>query len=150
MSEQKPYKRSIKNFILNPKMQLRISLYFVAFGFGISAFMTFIFFTQVQQIEVLINSISGMPLEQQVEIGRLLNSLVKISILFFFVFMIASVLYGLLVSHRIAGPMYAIMSYIEDLKKGHYDSGRKLRDYDELGPVMDALHELSAQLKNKK
>ena len=149
-NEHRPNQRSIKNFLLNPKMQLRISLYFVAFGFAVTTIMTFVFFTQIQQIEGLVNSISGMPIEQQVEIGFLLNSLVKIMVLFFFVFIFASLVYGLLISHRFAGPMHAILAYIEDMKKGNYDSKRKLRDYDELVPIMDSLHKLSSLLKNKK
>jgi nitrogen fixation/metabolism regulation signal transduction histidine kinase len=148
--EQRPYKRSLKNFILNPRMQLRISLYFVAFSFAATTLMMFVFYTQIQQIEGLVISIPEMLTQQKLEISFLLSSLVKINVLFFFAFIVASVVYGLLVSHRIAGPMYAILAQIEDLKKGNYDTKRKLREYDELGPVMDSLHELSNQLKNKK
>ncbi len=144
---KKTYKRSIKNYVLNPRMQLRIGIYFVAFGFGMAAFMTLVFYMQIQQIEALIYSIQGMPTEIQYEIGLMLSSLVKVMILFFFVFIISSVIYGLIVSHRIAGPMHAILAYIEDLKKGNYESSRKLRDYDELGPIMTSLHELADKLK---
>lgn len=149
-TQPKPYKRSIRNFILNPKVQFRITIYFVALGFAISALMTFIFFMQVQQVEILVGSIPGAPIDQQIEISLLLNSLVKITILFFFVFMVVTGMYGIIISHRIAGPMYAILAYIQEMKKGNYDSGRKLRDSDELMPIMDSLHDLSKHLKNKK
>lgn len=148
-TERHPHQRSVKNFLLNPRMQLRISLYFVVFGFAIMGAMTFLFYNQIQRVDDIVSSISGMPIEQQIELGQILSNLVKISLIFYLIFLLSAGLYGLIISHRIAGPMYAILAYIEELKKGNYDSKRNLRDYDELKPVMDSLKELAEGLKRR-
>ncbi|MBT4161104.1 MAG: hypothetical protein HOE54_07330, partial [Gammaproteobacteria bacterium] len=73
----------------------------------------------------------------------------QISMVGFVAFAVASFVFALMVSHRIAGPIVAITAYIEELKKGNYDYGRKLRPNDELTLIMDGLHELKAKLKEK-
>ncbi len=60
----------------------------------------------------------------------------------FVAFAIASFIFALMVSHRIAGPVVAITALISELKKGTYTYGRKLRPNDELTLIMDKLHEL--------
>lgn len=146
-TEKRQHQRYIKNYLLNPRMQLRMTMYFIVFGFAIMGAMTFIFYNQIQRVDDIISSISGMPIEQQIELGTILSNLVKICLIFFLIFLVSAGFYGLLISHRIAGPMYAILAYIEELKKGNYDSKRNLRDYDELQPIMASLKELAAGLK---
>jgi signal transduction histidine kinase len=73
----------------------------------------------------------------------------QISMVGFVAFAIASFIFALMVSHRIAGPVVAISAFIEELKKGNYDYGRNLQPEDELTLIMDPLHELRAVLKGK-
>jgi signal transduction histidine kinase len=61
-----------------------------------------------------------------------------------------TVLYAIVISHRIAGPMLAIRAFIKNMKDGRYDEKRSLRPYDELSPIMDDLHELADALKAKR
>ena len=85
----------------------------------------------------------------QAEVNGVLANIIKISVGFLFIMIIGIMSFGVVVSHRIAGPMFAIMAYIEDLKEGKFESKRSLRPYDELTPIMDSLHELAAKLGKK-
>lgn len=82
----------------------------------------------------------------QSKISEQMFFITQISLVGFVAFAIASFIFALLVSHRIAGPVVAITAVIDELKKGNYNYGRKLRPNDELTLIMDNLHELKAVL----
>lgn len=82
----------------------------------------------------------------QSKISEQMFFIAQISLVGFVAFAIASFIFALLVSHRIAGPVVAITAVIDELKKGNYNYGRKLRPNDELTLIMDNLHELKAVL----
>lgn len=82
----------------------------------------------------------------QSKISEQMFFIAQISLVGFVAFAIASFIFALLVSHRIAGPVVAITAVINELKKGNYNYGRKLRPNDELTLIMDNLHELKAVL----
>jgi hypothetical protein len=49
-------------------------------------------------------------------------------------------LVGLLVTHRIAGPVYAMSRYMSELAQGHYPTMRPLRKGDELNEMFELFH----------
>jgi nitrogen fixation/metabolism regulation signal transduction histidine kinase len=144
------HQRSLKNFVLNPKMQFRMSIYFVAFGLAVLGIMLAAIFSQINQVHEIISLTQGIAVEQQLMIAHKLMGIVKVAMVFFLFILIAAAIYGVIVSHRIAGPMFAILAYIEELKKGNYSSTRELRPYDELIPIMESLHDLGRKLQEKK
>jgi uncharacterized membrane protein YjgN (DUF898 family) len=154
MSEEKQphvgkHQRQLKNFVLNPKMQFRMSIYFIAFGLAVLGVMIAAIFSQVNDVHELISMTDGVPVEQQLAIGEKLMSIVRVAMIFFIFILMAAAVYGVIVSHRIAGPMFAILAYIEELKKGNYTTHRELRPYDELMPIMESLRELGKKLQGK-
>ena len=56
---------------------------------------------------------------------------------------------SLILSHRVAGPMTAIIACIEEYGQGNYDFKRELRGNDELEPIHDALQDLGRALKDQ-
>ena len=60
------------------------------------------------------------------------------------------VVMGILLSHRIAGPIYRISKYIDSLKAGDYSRDIKLRKKDELKDVAGKLTELCQVLRADK
>jgi signal transduction histidine kinase len=84
--------------------------------------------------------------------ASLQDRLMTVAILFFvcFVsFILCTVFYIVVLSHRVGGPIVAIVHFINELKKGNYDVKRNLRKNDELVPVMFELQELAKILKGK-
>jgi uncharacterized membrane protein YjgN (DUF898 family) len=144
------HQRRFKNFVLNPKMQFRMSIYFVAFGLAVLGVMLAVIFLQINQVHELISMTPGLQVEEQILIGKKLFGVVKVAMVFFMFILVAAAVYGVIVSHRIAGPMFAILSYIEELKKGNFTAKRELRPYDELIPIMESLHDLAAKLNEKR
>lgn len=58
-------------------------------------------------------------------------------------------IWGLLVTHRIAGPMYLAARYLEQLRQGIYPEVRPLRKNDELQHVFETLSALIQRLRDR-
>lgn len=79
--------------------------------------------------------------------------LMTVSVLFFvcfLAFLLCTVLYIIMLSHRVGGPIVAIVHYINELKKGNYDAQRQLRKNDELLPIMLELQDFARILKSSR
>lgn len=97
----------------------------------------------------IISNVPGMPIPSQIAVDLALNQLLSTSLGFLLLAIVGAILYGVVISHRIAGPMFAIIKYIKDLKAGNFDNPRLLRPYDELKPIMDELQDLANTIKPK-
>lgn len=152
MSEvQKPStaQRKVKNILVNKQMQYKMGAYFVAFSVSLIGVMLFFMNHYISEIRRILTNVPGLPMTTQLAIDTRLQSILAASILFLLIAVTFSIVYGIIISHRIAGPQFAILKYIEALRAGRLDEKRQLRPYDELRPVMAALHELADDLKKK-
>lgn len=141
--------RKLRNILVTPKFQLKLSLYYIASGLVIIGIMTGLIYDRLMKARELMNNSPMMSFEIQAQVNELMFEVVEISLFGFLGFIIFSFLFALVISHRIAGPVVAITAYIEQLKQGNYDYKRNLRPNDELTEIMDGLQELSAVLKQK-
>ncbi len=146
----KPHgQRKISNFLMVPKFQLKLTFIYMAVGVLIIAVTGGSVFHKMSLIQEIQNSALVTDFSAQSDITAHMFQIAEISLVGFVAFAIISFIFALMVSHRIAGPMLAINAYIDELKKGNYQYGRKLRPNDELTQIMDNLHELNSVLKDK-
>ncbi|MCB0350254.1 MAG: hypothetical protein KDD38_03665 [Bdellovibrionales bacterium] len=146
MSKQK---RELKNFIINWPLQSRITYYFTAMCLGLVGLMMFFMNSHINNVREIIANVSGMAMTSQLEIDIALTQLLSTALGFLLLAIVGAALYGVIISHRIAGPMYAIIKYIESLKAGKFNEPRTLRPYDELRPIMEALQDLAETMQKK-
>jgi len=147
MSEHRRY---IKNYIINKPFQTRLTYYFVAISIGLFGLFIFSLNYHLDEMRFVIANVADYPMAAQLRVEEQIGQLTNTTYAFFALALISSIIYGVVISHRIAGPMFAILAFIKNLKAGDYDSKRSLRPYDELTPIMDELHELAEQLKSKR
>ncbi len=138
--------RKISNFLLTPKFQLKLTYYYIGVGGAIIIATGATVFYKMTVIRDIMNTSIVTDFGAQSKISEQMFFIAQISLVGFVAFAIASFIFALLVSHRIAGPVVAITAVIDELKKGNYNYGRKLRPNDELTLIMDNLHELKAVL----
>jgi len=141
--------RKISNFMLTPKFQLKLTYYYIGMGLAIIFSTVAGVYLKMMQIQDVMNNSLPTDFSAQSTITEITFQIAQISMVGFVAFAIASFVFALMVSHRIAGPIVAITAYIEEMIKGNYEYGRKLRPDDELTLIMDGLHELNAVLKDK-
>ena len=143
-------KRSYKNFLINPSFQIRVGFYFTALSLALIGLMMALMNAHLMDIKITVSNLPDIPVTAIQYIDESLSRLFKIAILFLGASLVGTIVYSIVISHRIAGPMYAILQYLDDLKTGNMDAKRTLRPYDELAPIMDSLQEFVEKVKNKK
>jgi signal transduction histidine kinase len=141
--------RKISNFILTPKFQLKLTFYYIGTGVAIMLATGGAVYFKFMQVRMILNDAIITDYSAQSQVNALMFHIAQISMVGFVLFAITSFIFALMVSHRIAGPVVAITTYIAELKKGNFNYGRKLRPNDELTLIMDALHDLSSALKDR-
>jgi len=141
--------RKLSNFLLTPQFQLKLTYYYIGGGLLLIFGTAGTVFYKMSLVRNIMNNAIATDFSAQSQISEHMFHIAQISMVGFVAFAIASFIFALMVSHRIAGPVVAISAFIEELKKGNYDYGRNLRPGDELTLIMDGLHELRAVLKGK-
>jgi nitrate/nitrite-specific signal transduction histidine kinase len=144
------YKREFRNIFINKSFQTRFTYYFVALSIALMGLMMLFMNTHINELRVLVANVSGLPMTSQLAIEDALSQLFTTAFAFLVLALVGAIAYGVVISHRIAGPMFAILSYIQSMKAGKFEERRSLRPYDELTPIMDSLHELADDLKKKR
>ena len=141
--------RKLSNFLLTPKFQLKLTYYYIGVGVLLIVGTAGSVFYKMTLVRNIMNNSVATDFTAQSRISEHMFHIAQISLVGFVAFAIASFIFALMVSHRIAGPVVAITAYVEELRKGNFDYGRNLRPGDELTIIMDALHDLKESLKNK-
>lgn len=146
MSENR---RKLKNIVVDPKLQFKYMLYFVAFVLiCVGAMINFalLFLYQLIASEEVF---SRFPVEVQNLITESFWNLEVIVLATFLLFAFLSAVLAIVLSHRLAGAIVAVCAQIDLMMKGDYSTRRYLRKNDVLWPVMDKIHELADRLKKK-
>ena len=147
-AEKNENRRSLANALVRPKHRVGFLNYFV-FG-GIAAIGAVIGFVYMRLMEVdrILNSSEAMGVGGHIPVYDAFTDVTTIAILGLAFFVIYACVISIVLSHRVAGPMTALIDCIEQIKQGNYDYDRQLRKKDELHPVHDALRDLARSLKD--
>ena len=141
--------RKLRNLLVIPRFQLKLSLYYIASGLVFFGAIVGIAYQKLMQVRMLMNDNPVMNFDVQNQINDLMFQIIQFTLIGFVAYILFSSLFALVMSHRIAGPVVAITAFIEQLKQGNYDYKRNLRPNDELTEVMAALQELAPILKER-
>lgn len=147
MAQQfKNKRRAYRILFLNPRFQLKYSLFYAAVAMGglaiLSVLSVFFLVNLIGDASVSDPSTSMMNVLMQTAkenygvIGLLAGSLLA-----------ALVFFAYVLSKNIVGPMAVLVRHIDELIKGNYDHKTHLRKSDELKPLMKGLNDLSEALK---
>ncbi|XOV88036.1 MAG: hypothetical protein ACFHX7_24275 [Pseudomonadota bacterium] len=145
----KSSKRKVKNLVVFPKFQLRLCSYFAISGLAFFAVVMGFAFVKLAEVRNLMNNNPEMDFQVQMQVNDAMFSVIQTTLAGFVLYIIFTSVFALIVSHRIAGPVVAIVAFIDELKRGNYEYRRKLRPRDELNEIMDGLNELGPLLKER-
>jgi len=142
-------RRKLKNFFVKPKYQMKYAWYQIVGGTTLFAVTAGMVHLKLALIDLLMAKTRVMDVATQVQISQLYADTATTFMIGFVVFLTYSGLLILVMSHRVSGPMIAIVDTIEQLIKGNYGYKRPLRHGDELMAIQEHLHELSVRLRAK-
>jgi signal transduction histidine kinase len=145
---QKGNRRSSTGWLIDPKHQLRFAFYLI--GGGITALMLICLYLLValeKNIQVVLENgqvpadVSEALLDH---VSRAELNVTGISLLL----MVASILTGVRLSHRIYGPIVQFRRHVRNMINGDYSSRVNLRDHDQFFELSEDLNELAEKLAN--
>jgi nitrate/nitrite-specific signal transduction histidine kinase len=140
-------KRSIKNYFLQPLLQVKLGMYCIilsvlfAVGLGVIIYLNF---------AELVNSVVLMT-DLEEDVRDLFLSYWKSTqiwvYLVFIVYLLATILVSVLYTHRLVGPTIAFKRHIRSLNEDRFNARTYLRKGDAFGDVADELNRLSEKLE---
>ena len=141
--------RSMRNILLRPEFQLKYSFYFV----GITLItMGGVFLLFLLSLEDMISTLAVVYRIEPEVIGAIQDSLrtaTFTTIIVGALFGLISVSLGIILTHRLIGPMVPIRRLIQQLTEGQYGIQGRLRNKDDYQDVMSDLNKLSLKLSER-
>ena len=135
-------KRSLKNFLINPLYQLKYIFWISAAGLALILGNALVFYYYIRENYELLIELSPMDDSTKAQLYReLYEIIIKLSLVGCG-FVIVSMLIGVVISHRTAGPMYHFKRVFNELKNGKTSSRIRLRPNDDFQDVAQAFNEM--------
>lgn len=126
-----------RNFLIDRSFQTKYTAYMVLVGAAISI----LFGAMMYQAHVEATQLIDMPDPLREAVKSQDASLLWLVLAISLVMAVALGLFGVLVTHRIAGPIYVFSHYMNVLGRGRYPLLRPLRKKDELKSFYEVFHE---------
>lgn len=141
--------RNVRNILLRPEFQLKYSFYFV----GITLIMMGgVFLLFLLSLEDMISTLAVVYRIEPEVIGAIQDSLrtaTFTTVIVGALFGIVSVSLGIILTHRLVGPMVPIRRIIHQLAEGQYGVQARLRSKDDFQDIMNDLNQLSLKLSER-
>ncbi len=141
MSSQ-PYKRRTRKLI-NGKLQLKLTLWVVGVATLSMLFQFVILFTTITKVGV------ELPNDYQIFFDRLPEQLFRSFLASLSISLAVTFVAGVLLTHRIAGPLYRFTQFLNAVKRGEHPDVCRIRANDELHDFCELLNETTAPLREQ-
>lgn len=140
-SEPRPAAR--RRFLIDRRLQLKYTAWMVAIAAGLSAGFGVLMYRAHLEATALADLPDPLRPTVVTHDGRLLGVLVAIAVLM----AVAIAIVGILLTHRVAGPLHLLSGYVETLGRGRHPQLRPLRRHDELRGLYGVFHEAVEALR---
>jgi len=144
-----PNQRNISRLILTP-FQWRFTILIAGSAFLTCSVLYGVFYSFVQENYKLLIELSPMTEEVKKQLNSEAHFLSWIAIGASCVFTILSVIWGMLFSHRLVGPVFNMAHVVKSFREGHREARVQLRRNDEFKKLADELNLLLNQFDQKK
>ncbi len=131
------YKRSLRNYLLNSQYQLRFTAVIVLLAAILTGGLGYFVMSKAREASRLV-SVQAMDPDNQLaqELARQFahsdRILMLILIAFGFVLSIVMAVYGIMLTHKVAGPLYKITNHLDKMRDGKLGIVYNLRKGDQL------------------
>jgi len=154
---QKPYthRRQIRNYLLDRKVQLTIAAVMVVITSLLTAGLGMAWYTEVRNASAVIqvNAISALGVDTATGLADELaaNDLKRLLVLVGFGIALAFLVvgYGIVMTHKIAGPLFKMKRYLGEIEEGRLDRLAGLRKGDQLQEFFTALDHMQTALRGR-
>jgi hypothetical protein len=138
-----PPKLHRRTYVIDRGFQLKYTLLLVAVG----ALLSGLFGGMMYLAHV--DAARGLSAAAQAELSRAETTQLALTVAMSVLMAAALGLFGVLITHRVAGPVYVMSHYVTVLAKGRYPLMRPLRKRDELKGFFDRFQEAIESLRSR-
>ncbi|RME20406.1 MAG: hypothetical protein D6806_16395 [Deltaproteobacteria bacterium] len=134
-----------KTFLIDKSFQLKYTLLLVAVGVAVSAVLGYLIYDLTQETYKLMEldrAMEGEVAKFDARMLYFLGGFVVVMAVFLFA-------WGIVITHRVAGPVYIISRYLGQLRDGEMPQMRPLRRGDELKGFFAAFTEMVSSMKQR-
>lgn len=135
-------KRKIRNFLINPRYQIKFALRFSAAGLFLAGINSAVFYVFIRENYKILVDLSPMEEEVKLQLYRELHQIVTLLAGFSVGFSILLFFMGILVSHRTAGPLYHFKRVFLAIPGGDLKARVHLRPQDEFRDVAEECNKM--------
>lgn len=143
-------RRHLKNYLLNPRFQLKYVTLAVTGGLLVTVIYGFVFYTFTRENYALLVDLAPMTEEVKVQLYSELRQIMFWLAVSSAVFMVTTAVLALVLSHRSAGPLYQFKRVFEEVRQGKLDSRIRLRPGDDFQDVAAAFNEMMDDVSAKR
>ncbi|MCX7943173.1 MAG: methyl-accepting chemotaxis protein [Deltaproteobacteria bacterium] len=154
MEERKPFRR--KQFLINRAFQIKYTVIIAVIGIIIAILWGTLFYKasrdNSQQMLMLVQmdpNLSSMTDIIKEKLAAEDNKIMLYLIAFVIAIFLSLVIWGILITHRIAGPIFIISKYVDSITYGKIPETRPLRKKDELKEFFEKFNKMLESLKER-
>ncbi|MEY4631206.1 MAG: hypothetical protein RIQ81_1326 [Pseudomonadota bacterium] len=142
-------RRSVRNFLLQPFLQIQLGLYSVLLSFAFAGVIAWLFYAYLNRFATVVIQLTDAE-EQVLELLYSSLDQMRFSVIgTIAVFLLLNIGVSIIFTHKMVGPTIAFRRLIRGLSDGNYGLQVKLRDGDAFVEVADELNHLSNVLAEK-
>jgi len=148
------HRRSIRNYLLDSKLQLRYTLVMVLISSLLVGGLGYIWYSQMRETSksVEVKALVNMPEEaiQQLQDEMASQDQMRLLVLVGFGVLFALVVAGggIMLTHKVAGPLFKISRYMTEIKEGRLGPIYDLRRGDQLHDFFETFKQMHSALRS--
>ena len=149
MASEGKQQRRIKNFLLQPLLQVRLGIYSISLALVFSLMVGGLLYLNFYRFYDLVLELTDLRDEVTVLLESYIHDTTWWVGACIGVYLIMSVTVSIVYTHKLVGPTYAFRRHIANLGRGEYSSRVILRKNDAFLEVAEDLNRLAAVLEQK-
>jgi hypothetical protein len=142
-------KRRMRNFLLQPLLQVKIGLYCILLSVGLMLSVGAILYANLSKILNLILQLTDVPEEARDVLMKHVWGMSGWLLLAAAIYLVLTILVSVFFTHRLIGPTIAFRRHIRALSEGRFSARTFLRNGDAFEEVAEELNRLSEILERK-
>lgn len=146
---KKTRNRRIRNYVLQPFLQIKLGLYTIIITFLFSGLFAVLLEAGLGRLYEVILDLTDLPDEVRSIVSDHVRNLSGWLLFFLAIYAIAVVLVSIIYTHKLIGPTIAFRRVIKDLREKRYNSRVVIRKGDAFAEVAEEINKLAESLEKK-
>lgn len=143
------FNRSLKNIFIDPRFQIKYSVFITFAGVALTLTNAMFFYFFTQENYALLVDMVDMTEQAKNLLHSELNHITFYLLLCSFVFITILCLWSIVLSHRIAGPIYKMKKTMRSIIAGNHQERLYFREKDEFQELPQLFNEMLDSLEKK-